>query len=414
MSRKFQFTITLLFSFFLITCIKDPAAISADKKKVARQLTVSEQSLVKSDNEFGLKLFQKVVEQEGEKNIFISPLSVSMALGMTCNGANGSTKEAMENTLELSHLTIQQINESYKTLIELLTSLDSKVTLDIANSIWYRQEFTFEPEFIDLNKTYFNAEVSGLNFNDPNSVGIINNWVDKNTNGRITEVINSINPLDVMFLINAIYFKGTWTYEFDKDLTKDDWFYLSTGSEVACKMMEQKGDFQYFANADFEAADLPYGDGYFSMTIILPKPGTNIDDIIARFTPDDWEEWMSGFKKQGLVVQMPKFKLQYKLSLIPTLSALGMEIAFTDQADFTRMYPPGDLYISDVKHKTFVEVNEEGSEAAAVSSVTIGITSLGDPTIPVFRVDRPFIFVIRDQHSGSIIFAGKIIEPVIE
>jgi serpin B len=414
MSRNFYFTITLLFFFLLINCIKDPAAISADKKKVARQLTVSEQALVKSDNNFGLKLFKKVVEQEGEKNIFISPLSVSMALGMTYNGANGSTKEAMENTLELSGLTIREINESYKTLIELLTNLDPKVILTIANSIWYKQEFTFEPEFINLNKTYFNAEVSGLDFNDPNSVGIINNWVDKNTNGKISEIINSINPLDVMFLINAIYFKGTWTYEFDEDLTKDDWFYLPGGSKVNCKMMEQEGDFQYFANGDFEAVDLPYGDGYFSMTIILPGPDKNIDDLIAGFTPDNWKEWMSGFNKQGLVVQMPRFKLQYKLSLIPALGALGMEIAFDPlQANFTRMYPPGELYISEVKHKTFVEVNEEGTEAAAVTSVTITITSV-DPSPPVFRVDRPFVFVIRENHSGSIIFAGKIIEPVIE
>jgi len=415
MSGKIYCIFILLFSFLFVTCIKDPTAISAVNKKVARQLTKSEQSLVQSDNKFGLKLFQKVVEQEGEQNIFISPLSVSLALGMTYNGANGSTKEAMENTLELSGLTIQEINESYKTLIELLTHLDPKVTMTIANSIWYRQSFTFEPAFIDLNRAYFNAEVSALDFNDPNSVGIINNWVDENTNGKITEIINSINPLDVMFLINAIYFKGTWTYEFDQDLTEDDLFYLPNGSQVTCKMMEQKGDFQYFSNDDFEAADLPYGDEYFSMAIILPRPGKTVDDIIAQFTPDNWEEWMSGFDKQGLAVQMPKFKLQYKLSLVQALGALGMEIAFDPyQADFTRMYPPGDLYISEVMHKTFVEVNEEGTEAAAVTSVTIGTTSVGDPSIPVFRVDRPFVFVIRDRHSGSIIFAGKIIEPVIE
>ncbi|MFQ6113665.1 MAG: serpin family protein, partial [bacterium] len=193
---------------------------------VARDLTVLEKRLVDSDNKFGLKLFQEIIKEEGDKNVFISPLSVSMALGMTLNGANGETREAMEQTLELAGMTTEEINHSYSSLIELLTHLDARVLFQIANSIWYRHEFTFEEEFINLNKTYFDAVVRALDFDDPNSVNIINAWVEENTNGKIKEIVDRIDPEIVMFLINAIYFKGTWTYEFDKELTQDDFFNL--------------------------------------------------------------------------------------------------------------------------------------------------------------------------------------------
>jgi serine protease inhibitor len=200
-----------------------------------------------------------------------------MALGMTYNGADGGTREAMQTTLELSGLTIQEVNESYQSLIELLTGLDPKVIFQIANSIWYRPGESPEEEFIDLNKTYFNAEVSPLDFSAPNASETINGWVNENTNGRIKKIVEAIDPLTVMFLINAIYFKGTWTYKFDKESTQDHLFTLPDGSQKACRMMEQEGEFQYFANSDFEAVDLPYGDGYFSMTIFLPQRNKDID-----------------------------------------------------------------------------------------------------------------------------------------
>jgi len=377
-----------------------------------RELTVSEKSLVQSDNKFGLKLFKEIIKEEKDKNVFISPLSVSMALGMTYNGANGSTQEAMQKTLELNGLTIQEVNESYKSLIELLSGLDPKVKFQIANSIWYRQEYTFEKEFIDLNKKYFNAEVRGLNFADPNAVKIINGWVDKNTNGKIKEIVDPpIDPLTVMFLINAIYFKGSWTYQFDKKLTKDDWFVLPDSSRKACKMMNQKGEFNYLRNDNFQAIDLPYGDGDFSMTIFLPHPGKNIDSLIAEFNQENWDLWINSFSKHELTIEFPKFTLEYELKLNDVLTALGMGIAFDpEQADFTKIYKgPENAYISKVKHKTFVEVNEEGTEAAAVTSVEIGITSVG----LWMRVDRPFIFVIRENKSQTILFMGKIVEPTL-
>ena len=407
MYKILNFSLVLLLCIGLTQCTENPVS------PILRELTLAEKQLVKSDNKFGFKLFEEIIKEERDKNVFISPLSVSMALGMTYNGANGSTQEAMQTTLELSGLTIQEVNESYKSLIELLTELDPKVKFQIANSIWYRQEFSFEEEFINLCKAYFNALVRGLDFNNPNAADTINEWVEENTNGRIEEIVDKpIDSLIVMFLINAIYFKGTWTYEFDEDKTKDDWFYLPDGSRKPCKMMEQRIQCDYFSNPDFQAIDLPYGDGDFSMTIFLPHPQKDIDSLIAEFTEENWDNWINSFSKDSGDIYIPKFTLEYGIKLNDVLKALGMEIAFDPyRADFTRMYKPGGIWIDKVKHKTFVKVNEEGTEAAAVTSVEMIEGAAGSGFY--MRVDRPFVFVIRENKSQTILFMGKIVEPTL-
>ena len=342
-----------------------------------RELTANEKNIVQSDNVFSHKIFKQVAKAETDQNIFISPLSISMALGMTLNGANGTTYEAIKNTLEFQDLSLEEINQSYQSLIQLLSGADPKVIFQIANSVWYRQTFTFEQNFIERVQTYFNALVQGLDFNDPDAKNIINQWVNQKTNGRIKAIVDFIDPNDVMFLINAIYFKGIWTYQFNKNLTKDDFFTLPDGTQKPCKMMVQNGDFQYFANSDFQAVDLPYGAGNFRMSILLPNPLFNIDSLIAQFNQQNWDMWMGSFSKSSGILKLPKFTMEYKIKLNDVLSDLGMAVAFTDQADFTKMYPPGNLFISRVKHKTFVKVNEEGTEAAAVTSVAITLTSSG-------------------------------------
>lgn len=376
-----------------------------------RTLTPAEISLVQSDNKFGLKLFREIINQEPNKNVFISPLSVSMALGMTYNGADGETKEAMARTLEISGLSLQEINESYKSLIELLIDLDPKVEVLIANSIWYREELTFEQTFFDICKEYFDALVKGLDFSSPDASKTINGWVEEKTKGKIKKIVDDvIGSQVVMFLINAIYFNGTWTYKFNKNKTVDDLFKLPDGSQKPCKMMKQEGDFQYFSRPDFQAIDLPYGDGYYSLTIFLPSENNNIDSLIAQLTEENWKEWTSSFSKRSGTLQLPKFTLEYELLLNDVLKALGMEIAFSStQADFTKMYKPGGIWIGRVIHKTFVDVNENGTEAAAATVVEMwrsGPFSM--------RVDRPFVFAIRENHSQTILFMGKIVEPKLE
>ncbi len=380
-------------------------------KGETRSLTQTEKQLVTSADKFGLKLFQKVNEFDWNKNIFISPLSVSLALGMTLNGANTSTYDSMRNTLELPNIPQGQINEAYKSLIELLTGIDAKVNFKIANSIFYRNTYTFEQDFIEVNKKYFNALVQGLNFKDPAAVGIINKWVDDNTNGKIQKIVDSIDDDIVMFLINALYFKGTWKYEFDKTNTRDDLFIQPTGTQSPCRMMVQEAEFNYLANEDFQAIDLPYGDGAFSMTVFLPKQSRDVNSFIANLTESNWNSWLSSFTIQKVKLYLPKFKLEYEIQMKDVLSALGMGIAFdAGNADFTKLYRgPERAYISKVKHKTFVDVYEEGTEAAAVTSVEIGLTSVGEDII--MRCDRPFVFVIREKNSNSILFIGKIVKP---
>ncbi len=410
MAKIVAFTLVACALSGLLQCTSGPFSPGGSS---SRELTVAEKHLVESDNKFGLRLFKEIIKEEKDRNVFVSPLSVSMALGMTYNGAAGSTQEAMRTTLELNGLTIQEVNEAYKSLIELLTGLDPKVIFQIANSIWYRENLTFEEEFMNVCKEYFDALVKGLDFDDPNAAAIINQWVDENTNGRIKEIVDAPIDLEIaMFLINAIYFKGIWTCQFDEALTEDDLFTLPDGSQKPCKMMEQRGEYKYFSNDGFQAVDLPYGDGLYSMTIFLPHPEKNIDSLIAQFIPENWDRWINSFSRDPGDIFIPKFTLEYGLKLKDVLAALGMEIAFTPRADFTGMRKIGDLWIDEVKHKTFVEVNEEGTEAAAATSVMMVLSST--PRGFVMRVDRPFVSVIRENHSQTILFMGKIVDPASE
>jgi serpin B len=396
----------------MVFCICFLSIQTACTQSTVRALTLEEKSLVQSDNTFGFNLFKEIVDQEQDKNIFISPLSVAMALGMTLNGANGDTREAMQAALELSGLTDQEINESYKSLIELLGGLDQKVIFQIANSIWYRQDIPFREEFFDLARTYFDAEINGLDFSDPNTLNVINSWVDENTNGKIKEIIDEIDPLTVMFLINAIYFKGTWTYEFDEEQTKDDLFTLPDESQKECQMMHLAGEFQYYENSDFQVIDLPYGDGDYSMMVFLPRSGKDIDSLIVEFDEDNWSQWLDSMDKDDVALYLPRFELEYELDLNNVLTALGMGVAFEPgNADFTGMCENGGLSIHKVKHKTFVEVNEEGTEAAAVTSVEMILTSSEGPNYTGMRVDRPFMLIIWEHHSQTLLFMGKIVEP---
>ncbi len=415
MFKRLNLFLVLLIGICLLQCSKNPVSTpDTAKDDPTPGSTWFAPGLVESDNKFGLKLFKEIIKEEKDKNVFISPLSVSMALGMTYNGANGSTQEAMQKTLELSGLTIQEVNVSYKNLIKLLTGLDPKVQFQIANSIWYRQSLTPEEEFLNLCKEYFNALVSGLDFSDPNAAKIINAWVDENTNGKIKEIVDApIHPLTVMFLINAIYFKGTWTYQFDENLTTDDWFTLPDGSRKLCQVMSQRSLYKYFSNDDFKAVDLPYGERRFSMTIFLPTYGACVDSLIMKFDHENFNYWLSCFSSDSGDIHIPKFKLEYERGLNDILKVMGMEIAFNPyQADFTKMYREGGVWIDTVKHKTFVEVNEEGTEAAAVTSVE-GTLGPG-PSGFRMRVNRPFVFVIRENQSQTILFIGKIVEPVFE
>lgn len=383
-----------------------------------RELSSSEAELVEADNSFGLKLFKEINTEQTDSNVFISPLSISMALGMTYNGAADSTEEAMRTTLEFGNLSRGEINESYKSLIELLRGIDSDVEFNIANSIWYKYDRPFKQDFFERCRDYFDARVSGLDFSQGEAVkDTINNWVEENTNGKIKNILDYVHPLAVMYLVNAIYFNGNWTYQFNEEDTKDDIFYLPGGGTKDCKMMEIKSRFKYFEDSAMQAIDIPYGNGNYSMTVILPGYGKDINELIAVLTKGQWDEWIDSFTEDSVNLFLPKLKLEYKTDSIlkEVLKDMGMEIAFDPyRANFTDMADPSDIWIGRVIHKTFLEVDEEGTEAAAATVVEMLESCVPEETDPVMMINRPFLFAIKENHSGTILFIGKIVDPVWE
>ena len=380
-----------------------------EKRGVIRAVTETEQQVVDAQNRFGLELFRAVSQDEGASNVFISPLSVSVALGMTLNGADGDTYEEMRQTLEFHGLTQAEINESYRDLIDLLHGLDPKVVFEIANSIWYREGVQVEQAFLDANEDYFDSEVRALDFADPAATDAINGWVDAKTRGKIEEILDSVDPSVVMYLINAIYFNGTWTYEFDKDDTQDRPFANADGSSTTVPMMAQEADLAYFETDRLQAVDLPYGDSLYSMTVVLPREGVDVSDLTDVLDEVMWLDWVSRFEPAAVSLRLPRFKMEYEKTLNEILTSMGMGIAFdAGRADFSRIRSSGGLWIDYVKHKSFVEVDEEGTEAAAVTVVAIVECAGCGGSIATMHVDRPFLFFIREQHSGTILFAGQV------
>ena len=394
----------------LASCEKEPDPPQGPKEIAITKTTAD---IIKSDNDFGIELFRQIVSQDTTPgNIFISPTSIALALAMTYNGAAGDTKTAMEIVLKKVGLTADEINTSYKSLIGALVTVDPKVLLEIANSIWYREGFNVLPEFVTANQDYYNARVSALDFSDPVAPDVINGWVNDNTHGRIEEIVEVISPETVMFLINAIYFKGIWQHEFDTDNTAEGDFYLQSGP-VAVEMMKQTTALWHTSNEILSIVELPYGQGNFSMLVLLPQSGKTTGDVVSALTPGNWEIWMNTMTEKNVDLQLPKFTFEYKNQLNEELEALGMGVAFTGSADFSNINGTGGLQLSKVLHKSFVEVNEEGTEAAAVTSVEIEVTSAGPENTP-FSVDRPFLFAIRENSTGTILFIGLVRNPLMK
>lgn len=368
--------------------------------------------LVSANTKFGFKLFSQLLVKDNNKNIFVSPSSIAFALAMTYNGASGSTQEAMAKTLELQGMDLQEINYNYADLKASLENPDSEVKLNIANSLWAEQNANLKPGFVQNNQDFYQAKVTNLNFTDPAAPNIINNWVRENTQGKIDKIVDKIDPDRVLFLLNAIYFKGSWTKEFKQYKTAEFPFYLSSGEEKQHPMMSQSGEYKYYETDKFQAVSLPYGDGRVSFYVFLPKQNSNLESFYQSLSAANWEKWMSQFALREGSVRIPRFKMDYEATLNDALSALGMKEAFTNNANFSEM--GNNLKISQVKHKTFVEVNEEGTEAAATTSVGIQLTSAKLPSQKPFEmiVNRPFFCTIRDNQTGSVLFMGSIVEPV--
>jgi serine protease inhibitor len=413
MKRLVPFVLALagVFGLALAVGVVTTGCGSPDSWQPPRDVTVQEKALVESSNRFGFSFFDEMVAQSDGDNLFVSPLSVSLALGMTWNGARGSTEVGMRDCLEFGDLTAEEVNQGYRGLIDMLTTLDPDVKMEIANSIWYRQGFDVLQAFLDAAMTFFDAVVEVLDFADPDSADVINAWVAEKTHDKIDSIVEKPLPeAAVMFLINAVYFKGTWVTQFDPDDTHDAVFHAPDGDQTVKMMSIPDAKILHMSTQDFTAASLPYGQGLFRMTILLPGAEKNIDDVIAQMNETSWVGWMGQLAETEMDLYLPRFELEYEKMLNDVLIALGMGDAFGAVADFTGINPAGGLFISKVKHKSYVKVNEEGTEAAAVTSVQIDGTAMK----PEFRVDRPFVFVIHDIHTNAMLFMGKIVNPPSE
>jgi serine protease inhibitor len=390
----------------------ESAGSAADSLHVLpRPLTTEERVAIDANNRFAFDLFQRINARFTDTNVFISPLSASFALGMTMNGAAEETYDGMRQALHFGDASLGRINAAYRDLIALLLELDPSVDMRIGNAIWYRHTFPFHQSFFDTVSTYFGARVSALDFTSPATIDRINAWADTATNGKIPRVIDEISDDLVMLLMNAMYFKGSWRSRFDPAETRSAPFATEAHGPYSARMMRIGPQPMALAyHQGVIAVDLLYGRAAFTMTAMLPPPGVDVDDFIASLDEERWNAIVGGLHQGRAELYFPRFQMKWEDTLNSDLAAMGMHKAFTPyQADFSRMSPAGkELFISFVKQNTFVNVNEEGTEAAAVTTVGVEVVSLP----PSIRFDRPFAFVIRERLSGTILFMGKVAIPI--
>jgi serine protease inhibitor len=362
--------------------------------------------VIKGNTAFAFRLFQELNQEDQEDNIFISPLSISTALAMTYQGAGSTTKEAMAKALGYSGIEDKKINDSYQNLIPYLSQLDDKVKLSISNSVWVKEGEEIQPAFLQANQEIFRAFVKTLDFEQAQAADEINRWISEATNKKIEKMIDSpIAPDIIMYLINAIYFKGDWAQQFDAQNTFESKFQLENGNTDKVMMMSRKGKVEYGQGEDYQVVRLPYGKGKAAMYCVLPSKGMSLSDFIASLDADRWQAIKESIvERDEVLLQLPRFKLEYGIkNLNQSLTSLGMGEAFTDNADFSGIRQ--NVCISRVLHKAIIEVNEEGSEAAAATAVEMMVTAVAEPL--AFIADRPFLFLIAEEETGTILFMGK-------
>jgi len=364
--------------------------------------------VILQNNNFGIELFKQTALAENT-NLMLSPLSANVALTMLLNGCDAQTYEQISGMLGYGGLTLEEINATYKSLVSQLLAADPQVNIALANAVWYRNGFSVKPAYLDAMDDSFDAEIGALDFNSPSAIETINGWASSNTNGKIPKVINEISPDAVMFLMNALYFKGSWTNQFDKNLTANRVFHLADGTSKQASSMSSKISVKYFETSDYTAIEMPYGRQNFSMVVILPA--TTLDNFTENFNGADWSFLTNALDGMAytseIEVTMPRFKFEFEKVLNGQLKAMGMTDVFNPElADLSKISDE-DIFVSFVKQNTFVDVNEEGTEAAAVTTIGIEVTSAPQP----FTVDKPFIFAIRERTTNTLLFIGKVENP---
>ena len=370
------------------------------------------ESIIWSNNELGFSLIEEIKPND-QNNVFISPTSALIAILMAYNGAKGDTKDEIAEALGLNEISVDELNRDVASLLDSLERDSKGIELAIANSIWVNQEFTLKEEFVNKTKDFYKAEISQIDVLDDDSVDKINNWVSESTKDKIEQIVEA--PLDpdlVALLINVLYFKGKWKHKFDVDRTETAAFYTDE-KEIEVPMMVLDEKLAYMENSLFQAVKLPYGKDEMSMTIFLPRENSSIDAFIKNLTVDNWRKWSAEFQVKSGIIELPKFQIEYEVTLNESLILLGMEKAFDGkEADFRHMFKEKEqLWIDEVKQKTYIDVDEEGTEAAAVTAISVvRESSIVEDTF-YMEVNRPFFITITDDHTDAILFMGFITNP---
>ena len=405
MKKSVLLGITIILVFALIGCSVLPtgdAAHEYDPDKVSEQF-------IEGNNRFAWDILRELNHEDEGENVFISPISISTALSMTYQGAQGNTKDEMGKVLGYGDMDDETLRESYREFLKYLVAMDPEIDLNIANSIWYREGEAIEEEFLEVNREVFDALVEELDFSDEEAADIINAWIEDATEGKIEEMLDGPIPGNViMYLINAIYFKGDWTVPFEEEQSFDAIFNASSGEQQEITMMRRNGSVEYGEGEDYQTVRLPYGEKEnTAMYVILPKDeGQDINEFLGTMDEEKWQDIRGSVSSSDDVeLQIPRFEMEYGIkSLKNALIRLGMEEAFDMYANFDGIRP--GIFIEDVLHKAVIEVNEQGSEAAAATVVIVAESAVMDP--PSFIADRPFLFVIANEEADSILFMGKV------
>ncbi len=362
-----------------------------------------------TNNLFAIDLFRSTVEHS-VGNVLVSPLSVNMVLNMAWNGADGVTGSEMQQMLGNEGYTLDQINEYSKSLREALLSVDPSTELSIANSVWVAKNFSLKESFIKVNQDNYDAVVKEVDFSSPSALQEINTWCSERTKGKIPEVLDELSLYTKLALVNALYFKGQWRERFDVKSTIDEPFTNENGENSTVKMMAQESHYSYAENENWRCVSLPYGNKAFSMLVLLPNNEKNLSDVLPTLTADSWNGIVKMLSTRKILLKLPRFKAEYAYEMSKAiLPAMGMKQAFDpDKANFSKICL-GPLYISQVVHKTFVEVNEEGTEAAATTVASWELTSVGPESAIDFFVDQPFVYAICENSTGTILFIGMVV-----
>jgi serpin B len=383
---------------------------------VAMQITDDVKAVAKGNNEFATDLYARL-RSDQPTNLFFSPYSISTALAMTSAGANGQTEAQMAKVLHFA-VPEAKLDPAFRTLRKLLVSSDktSGIQLRVANRLWGQEGFHFLPGFLQVTKADYGADLGLLDFKQPEAARkTINSWIEQQTDNKIEDLLapGVLSTDTRLVLTNAIYFKGQWTNEFEKRATTDAPFHTSASQQITVPMMHQTHLLHYGATDKMQVLSLPYGQsGSLSMLVLLPKKTEGLSDLEKTLTGENLEKWSAGLRPRRVNVFLPKFKLTSEFSLGDVLGSMGMALAFSDMADFSRMSTQEQLFISAVIHKAFVDVNEEGTEAAAATGIEMRPTAIRLTEEPVeFRADHPFVFLIRDNRTQSILFLGRIVNP---